>query len=47
MKSFSKWGTLLVAMVFAAMPAVAQDAKKAAPPKPAPSPSRSRVGVLE
>src|SRR5271168_4160225 len=44
MKSFSKWGTLLVAVVFAAMPALAQDAKKAAPPKPAPSPSQA---VLE
>ena len=44
MKSFSKWGTLLVAVAFAAMPALAQDAKTAAPPKPAPSPSQA---VLE
>ena len=44
MKSFSKWGTLLVAVALAAVPALAQDAKKAAPPKPAPSPSEA---VLE
>jgi hypothetical protein len=44
MKSFSKWGTLLVAIALAATPALAQDAKKAAPPKPAPSPSEA---VLE
>jgi hypothetical protein len=44
MKSSSKWGPLLVALVFAAMPALAQEAKKAAPPKPAPSPSQA---VLE
>jgi hypothetical protein len=44
MKSFSKWGSLLVAAVLAAMPALAQEAKKAAPPKPAPSPSEA---VLE
>ncbi|HKN75574.1 MAG TPA: DinB family protein [Candidatus Acidoferrum sp.] len=44
MKSFSKWGTLLVAVAIAAMPVLAQEAKKAAPPKPAPSPSEA---VLE
>ena len=44
MKSSSKWGSLLVAAVLAAMPALAQEAKKAAPPKPAPSPS---AAVLE
>ena len=44
MKSFSKWGTLLVAVALTAMPALAQEAKKAAPPKPAPSPSEA---VLE
>ncbi len=44
MKSVSKWGALLVAMVLAAIPALAQEAKKAAPPKPAPSPSQA---VLE
>ncbi len=44
MKSLSKWGTLLVVAVLAAMPALAQEAKKAAPLKPAPSPS---AAVLE
>jgi hypothetical protein len=44
MKSFSKWGTLLVAVALGALPALAQEAKKAAPPKPAPSPSEA---VLE
>ncbi|HTQ59549.1 MAG TPA: DinB family protein [Candidatus Solibacter sp.] len=44
MKSYSKWGILLVAVMFAAMPALAQEAKKAAPPKPALSPSQA---VLE
>jgi hypothetical protein len=44
MKRSSRLGALLVAAVFAAMPALAQDAKKAAPPKPAPSPSQA---VLE
>jgi len=44
MKSFSKWGALLVALAFAALPALAQDAKKATPPKPALSPSEA---VLE
>jgi hypothetical protein len=44
MKSLSKWGALLIAVVLAAMPALAQDTKKAAPPKPAPSPSQA---VLE
>jgi len=44
MKSPSKWGPLLVAVVLAAMPALAQEAKKATPPKPAPSPSQA---VLE
>jgi len=43
MKS-KKWGPLLVALVFLAMPTLAQEAKKAAPPKPAPSPSQA---VLE
>ncbi|MGB2592486.1 MAG: DinB family protein [Candidatus Acidiferrum sp.] len=42
MKSVSRWGALLVAMVLAAMPALAQEAKK--PPKPVPSPSQA---VLE
>ena len=44
MKNFSKWGTLLVAVALGALPALAQEAKKAAPPKPAPSPSEA---VLE
>ena len=44
MTSSNKWGPLLVALVFLAMPALAQEAKKAAPPKPAPSPSQA---VLE
>jgi hypothetical protein len=44
MTSSKKWGPLLVALVFLAMPALAQEAKKAAPPKPAPSPSQA---VLE
>ncbi len=44
MKSLSKWGALLFALVLAALPALAQEAKKAAPPKPAPSPSQA---VLE
>ena len=44
MKSFRNWGTLLVALVLAAMPALAQEAKKAEPPKPALSPSQA---VLE
>ena len=39
MKSLSKWGALLVAVVLAAMPALAQEAKNAAPPKPVASPS--------
>jgi hypothetical protein len=41
MKSLSRWGAVLIAVVFAAMPALAQEAKKAAPPKPAPSPSEA------
>jgi uncharacterized damage-inducible protein DinB len=41
MKSVSRWGALLVAVMLAAMPALAQEAKKAAPPKPAPSPSEA------
>ena len=41
MKSLSRWGSLLVAAVLAAMPALAQEAKKAEPPKPAPSPSEA------
>ena len=44
MTSSNKWGPLLVALVFLAMPALAQEAKKAAPPNPAPSPSQA---VLE
>jgi uncharacterized damage-inducible protein DinB len=44
MKSFSKWGALLVAVVLAAMTTLTQEAKKAAPPKPALSPSEA---VLE
>jgi hypothetical protein len=44
MKSLRKWGTLLVAVAFGAMPALTQEAKKAVPPKPAPSPSEA---VLE
>jgi hypothetical protein len=44
MKSFSKWGALLVAVVLAAAPTLAQEAKKAGPPKPALSPSEA---VLE
>jgi len=44
MKSVSRWGTLLVAMMLVAMPTLAQEAKKAEPPKPAPSPSQA---VLE
>jgi hypothetical protein len=44
MKSFRNGGTLLVALVLATMPALAQEAKKAGPPKPAPSPSQA---VLE
>ena len=40
MKSLSKWGAMLIAVLFAAMPALAQEAKKAAP-KPAPSPSEA------
>ncbi|MGH7838996.1 MAG: hypothetical protein ACREQC_14385, partial [Candidatus Binataceae bacterium] len=44
MKNFHKWGILLVAAMFAAMPALAQEAKKAAAPKPALSPSQA---VLE
>jgi len=44
MKSFSKWGSLLVVAALAAIPALAQEAKKAAPLKPAPSPSQA---VLE
>jgi hypothetical protein len=39
MKSLSKWGTLLVAVMLAAMPALAQEAKKTTPPKPVASPS--------
>ena len=39
MKSLSKWGALLVAVVFAAMPALAQEAKKDTPPKPVANPS--------
>jgi hypothetical protein len=39
MKSLSKWGALLVAVVLAAMPALAQEAKKDTPPKPVASPS--------
>jgi uncharacterized damage-inducible protein DinB len=39
MKSLSKWGALLVAVVLAAMPALAQEDKKATPPKPVASPS--------
>lgn len=39
MKSLSKWGAILAAAAFAAMPVLAQEAKKAAPPKPALSPS--------
>jgi uncharacterized damage-inducible protein DinB len=42
MKNFSRWGALLAAAALAAMPVLAQDAKK--PPKPAPSPSQA---VLE
>jgi DinB superfamily len=42
MKS-TKWGPLAVALVFLAMPAVAQEAKKAAPPKPALSPSQAAL----
>ncbi|MHB8500945.1 MAG: DinB family protein [Candidatus Acidiferrales bacterium] len=44
MKSLNKWGPLLVAMVLAAMPALAQEAKKAAETKPVPTPSQA---VLE
>lgn len=44
MKSLNKWAPLMVAVVLAAMPALAQEAKKAAPPKPAPSRSQA---VLE
>ena len=44
MKSLSRWGALLVAAVLAAMPALAQEAKPAAPPKPVASPSQA---VLE
>ena len=44
MKKISGYGALLIAVVLAAMPAVAQETKKAAPPKPAPSPSQA---VLE
>jgi len=40
MKSFSKWGSVLAVAALAAMPALAQEAKKAAPPKPAPGPSQ-------
>jgi hypothetical protein len=44
MKNLSRWGALLVGVVIAAMPALAQEAKKAVPPKPAPGPSQA---VLE
>src|SRR5579859_5880593 len=44
MKSISRWGALLVAAVLAAMPAMAQEAKTAATPKPVASPSQA---VLE
>ena len=44
MRNCSRWGALLVTVVLGAMPALAQEAKKAAPPKPAPSPSQA---VLE
>jgi len=44
MKNLSRWGALLVGMALAAMPVLAQEAKKAVPPKPAPSPSQA---VLE
>src|ERR1700726_3864103 len=40
MKSLRKSGAMLIAVLFAAMPALAQEAKKAAP-KPAPSPSEA------
>jgi DinB superfamily len=40
MKNLSRLGALLVVVALAAMPAAAQDAKKA-PPKPAPSPSQA------
>src|SRR5580658_5162478 len=39
MKSLSKWGALLVAVMLAALPALAQEAKKTTPPKPVASPS--------
>jgi hypothetical protein len=41
MKNLSRLGALLVGVVFAAMPVLAQEAKKSAPPKPAPSPSQA------
>src|SRR5579859_3154406 len=41
MKSISRWGALLVAAVLAAMPALAQEAKTAAAPKPVASPSQA------
>ena len=41
MKSVSRWGTLLVAMMLVAMPTLAQEAKKAEPPKPVGSENRS------
>ena len=44
MKSLSKWGAILVAVAVATMPALAQETKKDAPPKPAPSPS---AAILE
>ncbi|HXJ07324.1 MAG TPA: DinB family protein [Candidatus Acidoferrum sp.] len=44
MKSLSRWGALLVAAILAAMPALAQEAKPAATPKPVSSPSQA---VLE
>jgi DinB superfamily len=44
MKSLIKWGALMVAVALAAMPALAQEAKKDTPPKPVASPSQA---VLE
>jgi hypothetical protein len=39
MRNLNGWGAVLVALVFAASPALAQDTQKA-PPKPSPSPSQ-------
>src|SRR5690348_607639 len=44
MKNLGRWGALVVAMVLGAMPALAQEAKPAATPKPVASPSQA---VLE